>query len=138
MILRLGISVDFYLFRSFSFTVEFDSVFHWTESSLGILFQSVALIGTSMMDRIDLLIDLKWCFMVEWSLLWYDIVISCLIAFPFLKSPFSSRTSARSDRCWGLSWCEFAIVSLNSFRAKSFLMHWMLIGRIYWMLRGSL
>ena len=113
--------LNIFLIRSFALTVEFDSVFHWTESYLGIFFQSVAFIGTSMMDRFDLLIGLTWCFMVEWNRLWYSIVISCLIAFLFLKSPFSSRASARLDRCWRLSWCESAIVSLNFYRAKSFL-----------------
>ena len=47
-------------------TYESDSVFHWIESSLGILFQSFAFIGTSMVDRVDFLIGLKLCLMVEW------------------------------------------------------------------------
>ena len=61
---------------------------------------------------------LKWCLIVAWRRRWYSIVISCLIDFTLVWSPSSSSASARSDRCWRLMFCEFAIVSLSFFLAR--------------------
>ena len=47
------------LINTFSIAYGSDSVFYWIESSLGILFQSFAFVGTSMVDRVDLLVGLK-------------------------------------------------------------------------------
>ena len=42
----------------------------------------------------------------------------CLIAFPLVRSPFSSSASARSDKCWRRMLCEFVIVFFNFFLAR--------------------
>ena len=106
----------FLLMRIFSMICGSDSDFHCIESSLGILFQSLAFKGTSMVDRVDCTMGLELCLMVEWSCRWYSIVMSYWITFPCLNSPFNSRASARSDRCWRLKFVELAIVSLSFFR----------------------
>ena len=49
----------FLLMSSFSMTCGSDSVFHWIESSLGMLFQSFAFVGTSIVDRVDFVMGLK-------------------------------------------------------------------------------
>ena len=87
----------FLLISSFSITCGSDSVFQCIESSLGIFVQSFAFVRTSMVDRVDLLMGLKWCLMVELRRHWYSIVMSCFIAFPFVYSLFNLRESARSD-----------------------------------------
>ena len=50
----------FLLISSFSISCGSDSVFQWIELSLGMLFQSFTFVGTSIVDRVDLLIGLKW------------------------------------------------------------------------------
>ena len=62
---------------------------------------------------------LKWCLIVAWRRRWYSIVISCLIDFTLVWSPSSSSASARSDRCWRLMFCEFAMVYLSLFLARN-------------------
>ena len=74
----------FLLISSFSITCRSNSDFYWIAASLGILFQSFAFVGTSMVDRVALLMGLKWCLIVEWRRRWYSIVMSCLIAFPLV------------------------------------------------------
>ena len=54
----------FFLISSFSISCGSDSVFHWIDLSLGMLFQSFAFVGTSIVDRIDLLMGLKWYLIV--------------------------------------------------------------------------
>ena len=45
----MNISFD----EDFSIVWGLDSDFHWIDSSLGILFQSLAFKGTSMVDKVD-------------------------------------------------------------------------------------
>ena len=54
----------FLLISSFSITCGSDSVLQWIDLSLGMLFQSFAFVGTSIVDKVDLLIGLKWCLIV--------------------------------------------------------------------------
>ena len=55
----------FLLISSFSISCGSDSVFQWIDLSFGMVFQSFAFVGTSIVDIVDLLMGLTWCLIVE-------------------------------------------------------------------------
>ena len=54
----------FLLISSFSISCGPNSIFQWTDFSLGMLFQSFAFVGTCIVYRVDLVMGLKWCLIV--------------------------------------------------------------------------